>query len=34
VAKMVASVASLIWNYVFYSRFVFKTPQQPPEGTK
>jgi len=34
VAKMVASVASLIWNYIFYSRFVFKAPQQPPEGTK
>jgi len=24
VAKLVASVASLIWNYVFYSRLVFK----------
>ena len=24
VAKILATVASLIWNYVFYSRFVFK----------
>ena len=24
VAKIVATAASLIWNYVFYSRFVFK----------
>lgn len=23
-AKLVATVASLVWNYVFYSRFVFK----------
>jgi len=34
VAKMVASVVSLIWNYVLYSRFVFNKPQQPSEGTK
>jgi putative flippase GtrA len=24
VAKLVASVASLVWNYIFYSRLVFK----------
>lgn len=24
IAKVIATVASLIWNYVFYSRFVFK----------
>jgi putative flippase GtrA len=24
VAKLVASVASLVWNYLFYSRLVFK----------
>jgi len=24
IAKLVATVASLIWNYLFYSRFVFK----------
>lgn len=23
-SKMIATVASLIWNYIFYSRFVFK----------
>ncbi len=29
VAKLIASVASLIWNYIFYSRFVFKkAPEQ------
>lgn len=28
VAKLVATVASLIWNYIFYSRFVFKREQQ------
>lgn len=27
VAKLVATVASLIWNYFFYSRFVFKKEQ-------
>lgn len=24
IAKVIATVASLIWNYIFYSRFVFK----------
>jgi putative flippase GtrA len=24
VAKLIATVASLIWNYLFYSKFVFK----------
>jgi putative flippase GtrA len=24
IGKLVATVASLIWNYIFYSRFVFK----------
>ena len=24
IAKLLATIASLIWNYVFYSRFVFK----------
>ncbi len=24
IAKLLATVASLIWNYIFYSRFVFK----------
>lgn len=24
IAKIIATVASLIWNYLFYSRFVFK----------
>jgi putative flippase GtrA len=24
IAKLIATVASLIWNYVFYKRFVFK----------
>lgn len=28
VAKLVASVATLIWNYVFYSRIVFKKVNQ------
>ena len=28
IAKLLASVASLIWNYVFYSRIVFKKPQE------
>ena len=29
VAKLIATVASLIWNYIFYSRLVFKkTPQE------
>ena len=26
VAKVIATVASLIWNYLFYSRLVFKAP--------
>ena len=28
VAKCIATVASLIWNYIFYSRFVFKTKEK------
>lgn len=28
VAKIIATVASLVWNYLFYSRLVFKTPQE------
>ena len=28
IAKLVATVASLIWNYLFYSRFVFKKTQK------
>lgn len=24
IAKLLATVASLVWNYIFYSRFVFK----------
>ncbi len=30
IAKLIATVASLIWNYIFYSRFVFKkvTPKE------
>ena len=31
VAKLLASVASLIWNYVFYSRLVFKKPAEEKE---
>ena len=26
VAKLIATVASLVWNYLFYSRLVFKAP--------
>ena len=29
VAKIAATVASLIWNYLFYSRIVFKTATKP-----
>lgn len=28
VAKVIATVASLVWNYLFYSRLVFKTPAE------
>lgn len=28
IAKLVATVASLIWNYVMYSRFVFKDKKE------
>ena len=28
VAKIIATIASLIWNYVFYSRFVFKNEKE------
>jgi putative flippase GtrA len=28
VAKLVASVATLVWNYLFYSRLVFKKAEQ------
>ena len=28
VAKLVASVASLVWNYLFYSRLVFKKTEE------
>lgn len=27
VAKIIATAASLVWNYLFYSRFVFRTRQ-------
>lgn len=28
VAKIIATIASLIWNYVFYSRYVFKKEEK------
>lgn len=28
VAKVIATVASLVWNYLFYSRLVFKVPTE------
>jgi putative flippase GtrA len=28
IAKLIATVASLVWNYLFYSRLVFKAPQE------
>ena len=28
IAKIIATVASLIWNYIFYSRFVFKNEKE------
>jgi putative flippase GtrA len=28
VAKIIATVASLVWNYLFYSRLVFKAPAE------
>lgn len=28
VAKVLATVASLVWNYLFYSRLVFKVPTE------
>jgi putative flippase GtrA len=28
IAKVVATGASLVWNYLFYSRLVFKSPQE------
>ncbi|MDB5162016.1 MAG: sugar translocase [Candidatus Saccharibacteria bacterium] len=31
IAKLLASVASLIWNYLFYSRIVFKKPKEQEE---
>jgi len=34
IAKIIATVASLIWNYVFYSRLVFKKPGQATKETK
>ena len=32
VAKLIATIASLIWNYVFYSRIVFKKSDQQNKG--
>jgi putative flippase GtrA len=28
VAKIIATIASLVWNYLFYSRLVFKAPPE------
>lgn len=28
IAKLIATIASLIWNYIFYSRIVFKQKEQ------
>lgn len=32
VAKLLATVVSLVWNYVMYARFVFKQPAVKPES--